>query len=335
MLWISTDLLSGVERMERGPRARTVAADNPAEGATVSTILIGVDNSERSEDATAFGRRIAEATGADILVANAYPYSDVPSRAANATYRAILRDDALEIAKRHAAPLGKDAWYVVAANPSPAHALHKIAEAEDAALVIVGSTHTGRAGRVLPGSTAERLVHGSPCAVAVVPKDYRTLAKTPIKRIGVAYTSSDEGKAAAFAAAELARTLGATLEIIGVVAAETFGTPALMGGPSVYTLRADIETHVQEGLNEIAGQLPVTVSVLRLTGDPAEELAARSEQLDILVMGSRGYGPLHSVLVGGVSGRVVRSAFCPVIVVPRGVEAPLGRLFDTSATTTA
>jgi hypothetical protein len=36
---------------------------------------------------------------------------------------------------------------------------------------------------------------------------------------------------------------------------------------------------------------------------------------------------------GGVSGRVVRDAHCPVIVAPRGIEAPLDALFsDTTAT---
>jgi hypothetical protein len=48
-------------------------------------------------------------------------------------------------------------------------------------------------------------------------------------------------------------------------------------------------------------------------------------------MGSRGYGPVRAVLAGGVSGRVAREAHCPVIVVPRGVDAPLGDLFPTAA----
>jgi nucleotide-binding universal stress UspA family protein len=38
--------------------------------------------------------------------------------------------------------------------------------------------------------------------------------------------------------------------------------------------------------------------------------------LDLLVMGSRGYGPIGRVLLGGVSNRVIRSAACPVEVVP-------------------
>ena len=37
-----------------------------------------------------------------------------------------------------------------------------------------------------------------------------------------------------------------------------------------------------------------------------------------MVVGSRGYGPLKAVLLGGVSGQLIRSAACPVIVVPRG-----------------
>jgi hypothetical protein len=33
------------------------------------------------------------------------------------------------------------------------------------------------------------------------------------------------------------------------------------------------------------------------------------------------------VLAGGVSGRLLRAAHCPVIIVPRGVERPLAELF--------
>ncbi len=41
----------------------------------------------------------------------------------------------------------------------------------------------------------------------------------------------------------------------------------------------------------------------------------------ILVVGSRGYGPLRRVLLGSVSTQLVKSAPCPVLVVPRGTEA--------------
>jgi nucleotide-binding universal stress UspA family protein len=294
----------------------------------VTTILIGVDNSGRSEDAIAFGQRIADAAGADMVIACAYPYTDVPSRAANAA----LRDNALDTAKTMASYLAADperVWTVVTANPSPAHALQKIGDTQRAALIVVGSTHAGRAGRVLPGSTGERLLHGAPCSVAVVPNGYHKRASEPIRRIGVAYNGTDEAKAAVSAATGLARALRAELEVIGVVSPEAY-TPALMAGPSVAALRTDVERDMQKSLDAIVAEIPSDVAArsVRLTGGAAETLTERSEHLDLLITGSRGYGPLHSVLVGGVSGRLMRAAQCPVIVVPRGVQTPLAGLFD-------
>ncbi|HET6549195.1 MAG TPA: universal stress protein [Solirubrobacter sp.] len=302
----------------------------------MSTILIGVDGSDRSQDATALGERLASAAGADVILACAFPYSDAPNRAANAAHREKLRDEALATARAVGDGLeGVRSHIRVVANPSPAHALHDLAESERATLVIVGSTHTGRAGRVLPGSTGERLLHGAPCSVAVVPKGYREHAGAPIRRIGVAYDDSPEAKAAFAAAVDLARALGAELEVIWVVSLDSYASPALMAGPSVAMLREDVERHVQATLDELVAGVPsdVTATGVLLIGNAADELAQRSQGLDLLVVGSRGYGPLRSVIVGGVSGRVMRAAHCPVIVVPRGVQAPLGGLFETTAAT--
>ena len=218
-----------------------------------------------------------------------------------------------------------------------APALHELAHSEHAALVIVGSTHTGRVGRVLPGSTGERLLHGSPCSVAVVPKDYREHARDPIRRIGVAFNDSEEANAAVAAAATLAQALGAELEVISVVSPDTYSTPAAMSAASSASLRVDVERHVQERLDELVAGLPEGVNAHGVLGDggPADALIERSQELDLLITGSRGYGPLRSVLVGGVAGRLVREAHCPVIVVPRGIESPLQSLFGGATTTAA
>ncbi|MBX5442753.1 MAG: universal stress protein, partial [Solirubrobacteraceae bacterium] len=55
-----------------------------------------------------------------------------------------------------------------------------------------------------------------------------------------------------------------------------------------------------------------------LEGRPAEALAARSAELDVLVVGSRGWGPVRRLLLGSTSERLVREAVGPVLVVPRG-----------------
>ena len=59
-----------------------------------------------------------------------------------------------------------------------------------------------------------------------------------------------------------------------------------------------------------------------LDGDAAAQLARCSSELDLLVLGSRGYGPLRTVLLGSVSRTLVRTSRCPVVVLPRGAEVP-------------
>ena len=77
--------------------------------------------------------------------------------------------------------------------------------------------------------------------------------------------------------------------------------------------------------HEILGHLAglgddVPVEVDTFVGDAADTLIAVSENLDLLVCGSRGHGPVRSVLLGSVSQRVTAESHCPVIVLPRGVK---------------
>ena len=282
----------------------------------MNTILIGVDGSERSEDAIAFGGRIAAGSGAEVIVACAFPYG-------RAYGYATLRDAALDTAhamSRKLEGVPAQRMSIRAPAASPAQGLHELAVVEHASLVVVGSTHTGRLGRVYPGSTGEKLLHGAPCAVAIVPRGYD---EQPGGRIGVAYDGSDEAKAALESAVELAEAFGAELELIGVAASDWYTGPALAGGVGVDVLREEIEQDMASASSarRRASRIPATTTLR--TGDPADELAERSAALDLLVTGSRGYGPLRSVITGGVSGRVIRSAHCPVIVVPRGAEPAL------------
>ena len=64
-------------------------------------------------------------------------------------------------------------------------------------------------------------------------------------------------------------------------------------------------------------------------GDPADILAdiARPERADLVVVGSRGGGPVAAALAGSVSQRFARAAPCPVVIVPPRAETgekPLG-----------
>jgi nucleotide-binding universal stress UspA family protein len=306
----------------------------------VSTIVIGVEDSAHSEDAVAFARLLAGATTGRVVVACAFPYSDVSSRAANRTYRDTLERQASRTARRMSELLEGIAperiHTTTMAHPSSAHALHSLAESEHAAIVVVGSTHTGTLGRVLPGATGERLLHGSPCAVAVVPSGYRTLPHPMIDAIGAAFDGSKEAAVAVQTATAIAGAIDARVEVIGVLAPDpAYGAGELMGGSADPALRDELR-HVLRGALDavVAGiRADVPAEPVLLEGDPAEQLIERTADLDLLVTGSRGYGPLHAVLVGSVSGRLTRAGRCPVIITPRGLEAPPPELFAAGART--
>ena len=122
------------------------------------------------------------------------------------------------------------------------------------------------------------------------------------KARGLASLEGDRSAVALASAVSLARSLGAELVIIAIVGIETFATPVAMGSPGLASLRSDIERHAQEELHKVAAGIPadVTASTKRLTGDAEQLLTEQTEELDILVTGSRGYGPLRAVLAGGL-----------------------------------
>jgi nucleotide-binding universal stress UspA family protein len=165
----------------------------------------------------------------------------------------------------------------------------------------------------------------------VAPNGYCGAAAAPVSTIAVGYDHSPEAAAALDATLAIARALGARVRVIEVIEAMMTGFPAMMAGPGYNTPPGEHDARVQADLEKLVAQLPSDVDVepVAVPGDAQYRLAEESEKVDLIVVGSRGYGPHNAVLLGSVSGRLVRHAACPVVVVPRGIEAPLERLFSS------
>jgi nucleotide-binding universal stress UspA family protein len=135
----------------------------------------------------------------------------------------------------------------------------------------------------------------------------------------------------------IARVRGAHVRLVEVLDAMWMGTPALMSGPGYILTPEDAEERAHRYLAEVVSSLTPDVKTepVVIVGAPERILAEESEAADLMVVGSRGYGPHRAVLVGSVSGRLVRESACPVIVVPRGIEAPLEELFGADSRTQA
>jgi nucleotide-binding universal stress UspA family protein len=216
---------------------------------------------------------------------------------------------------------------------SAAHRLYEVAEEEDVDLIVVGSTSRGPLGRVLPGSVGERLLHGAACPVAIASLGLARSRWRLSRPVGVAYDGSPEAGLALEHAAALARTAGVPLRVVGV-SVPFSATPFDPRGPreleDALEYERSIDEHRREAteaslraaLDRVPGDLEAS-PVLR-EGEAAEELVRASEELGVLVLGSRGYGPLRHLLLGRVSRTVTRAARCPTLLVPRGAVAEAG-----------
>jgi len=258
--------------------------------------------------ALALGRWMAETLGAPLIVAVVHP---APAALGSG------RVDAEWVADRHRAAQAvldearsflKDAPadYRTIASSSAAHGLHDLAEQVDASAIVVGR----------PGSTAERLLAGSVCPVAVAPADY-TDPPGALGTIGVAYVDTPDGRAALTEAAGLAARTGARLRLYTVVASGKGAVPFLTGQDAEHAFLETAREVYEQSLEAAVASVPECDADGRVIGGNVVDVLAGLDEVDVLFCGSRGYGPARRVLLGGVSARLIKRAKRPVVVVPR------------------
>jgi nucleotide-binding universal stress UspA family protein len=283
-------------------------------------VIVGVDGGATGIDALALGRWTADTLQESLIVAVVHP---APAALGSG------RVDAEWVADRHRAAqlvldgartalgdAGGKTDYRMIASPSAAHGLHDLAEQTAAEMIVVGSGKNAAKQRLSAGSTAERLLAGSVCPIAVAPAGMTT-PPGALGRIGVAYVDTPDGRAALAEAVKLARRTGAGLRLHTVVAEGEASLPFLIGDDVERAfLDTARETYEQSLANAAASVPDVTVDWQISVGDVVEVLA-ELDDVDLLFCGSRGYGPARRVLLGGVSTRLVRRARRPLVVVPR------------------
>ena len=219
-------------------------------------------------------------------------------------------EDARALGELLAAAFGAETRLVEVDHDSPARELHELAVAEDAEVVVLGSTHRGALGRIYPGSVAERLLSGAPCAVAVAPRGYAERPTDRLRVVQVGFDGSSESRRAIELATRLALNAGATMRVCA----------AFQMGADATPLGIEARERLGEDLRAAVATIPAEVRALAklVDGEPVAVLTREAEAgADLLVLGSRGYGPLGAALLGGVSGKVIRGATVPVLVVPR------------------
>lgn len=281
----------------------------------MKSLVVGIDESKESLDAMRLGRMLAAETGAALDLVAVLP-GGLPGGA----FESI--DEEREAAEYF------ERVFDVAANQlkveftahrligfSPPAGLTRSARDTDASAIVTGSSCRGPIGRVLMGDVGARLASGSECPVIAAPRGYAGENEHALRSIGVGYDGSPEAGIALNFAGRLATDLDGSIRLIGVV------PPARPGGRVSHDgrgYRQMITEQIEASLAEAVDGSEHDAAAEVQAGDAADCLTEASQGLDLLVLGSRGYGPLLRVMLGGVSLKVMRAAACPLVVVPRG-----------------
>jgi len=271
-----------------------------------SQVIVGVDGGPTGRDALAVARLLVASDGRLVL---AHIHELTPVRGASGVYGPAETEESMALLEAEREATGVDAELVPFTASSVGRGLHYVAQARGADLLSVGSTTRSLAGRVLVGDVTRAALIGAPCAVAIAPLGYAS-GEATLTRIGVGYDSSPESEAALALARELAAHHGAALAAMTVVEPAT-----IVRG--VTRSRAD-EEDLSEAKRDLAALDGVEGEVA--SGHAGEELAEFSARVDVLVVGSRGYGPIRSLMLGGTAVHLASSAQCPLLVLPRAED---------------
>ena len=284
-------------------------------------VVIGYDGSQASEDAVAFGLTWCRSTGDVAIIATVYPEEHpLGIGRVDVEWAAYVREQAEIIQDKARATVGDAALYRNVASTSAAHGLADLAEDVEAVMLIVGTTQETGLSRTLLGSSTERLLHGATAPVTVVPPGWRQSAPDRISSIGVAYVDTRDGREALRVAVRVALRIPARLTLYSILGQSSERYSYLVGRTDEQAFVDKARDSYGKALEFAAAGVPPELEprTVLLEGAVVESLAALGpDDVDVLVCGSRGYGPVRRVLLGGVSSPLIRRAQLPVTVVPR------------------
>jgi nucleotide-binding universal stress UspA family protein len=296
---------------------------------TQRAVVAGVDGSECGLQAVrwAAAEAVRRQLPVRLVAAHAWPSGGlVGDPGLGVDYRAVLRDVVLG----HLATAAADARQVapeldieqveVTGYPVPV----LLGESAHAEIVVLGDRGLGGFTGLLIGSVAVEVTAHASCPVIVVrgSEPDRTGPRPQPVVVGVDGSPTSEAATAfAFEAASLRRVPLVAVHVWRDVLVDATMAP-LLDWNVIDSDEREVLAERLAGWTEKYPDVPVRRLVAR--DRPARALVEESGRAQLVVVGSRGRGGFHGLLLGSVSQALLHNAHCPVAVVrsPRGDEPP-------------
>jgi nucleotide-binding universal stress UspA family protein len=276
-----------------------------------NSVLVGVDRHGGGRDAIALSSKLLAPDG-ELSLAHVHAGDVRIGRRSTTEHNLAEREQSLELLEHARAAAGVQAKLHSRESSSVGRGLHELCEVIGADLLVVGSSRRGLVGRVLIGDDTHAALNGAPCAIAVAPAGYAELP-VAIREVGVGYNGSPESQHAMAVARRVAAEHDARLSAFEAVSLPTY---AFIGGPApIDGAIEDLVDDARERIAALGGVEPHAVY-----GNPVEELTLYSASLDLLILGSRDYGPIGRLVHGSTCGQLARTARCPLLVLTRAAR---------------
>ena len=284
------------------------------------TILLATDGSPDSRLAARAAADLALRGGASLHAVHAWePFSGITGLAPMATpvldedvAHSVLAAEVSRIESRHhVMPAG-----VHLRAGSPAREILAVAREIGAGLIVVGSRGLGPVRRTMLGSVSENVVHHAGVPVLVM---RGPATAWPPRRVVVGDDARPEAISVLPLSAEIAGLYGSHLTLVHALPhlQETLRDPETLARTVVDDIlefaQGELEDHVATLPADVARRTTPRVAV----GDAAQALldaAAEDPGHTLIVVGTRGLGPIGRLRFGSVSTAVLRQARGPVLV---------------------
>ena len=284
----------------------------------MDNMLVGIDGSPDSRAALRWAATVARARGLPLhaLWAWQYPSDAVVSvgplelagpdeiaRAVEAELRAVVEEELGEAAADVTLQVGR----------GPAAAALLTAARQGTVMIVVGSRGLGGFKGLLLGSVSRQLCEHAPCPVTVLRRGAVTQLDQ-LNRIVIGVDGSKDSLRALRAGHELATRTGSEMIVVNVIVP---GPTLDQGGPLPVPDEEAAYAEVQGWCATLGDALTLPTIEVR-AGDARTELlqVVRDRSADLLLVGSRGLGPVGRLLLGSVATWLVGNSDVPVTVVP-------------------
>ena len=280
-------------------------------------IVVGVDESDGATAALDWATREAEIRQTTVLAVLAWSYIDQHPGADgfDPAFTAADADAALDAMITAALPRERITLVQrLAVCDLPARALLEASAGQE--MLVVGARGLGGFTGLLVGSVSQHCVHGATVPTVVV---RNSSAHSVSHRVVVGVDGSDHSRRALAWAADEARRRRCPLDVV-----HGYRLPlrSYLSPPFDPAVIADAATELVDTMTMGIERSGVDVTTISSPVGAAPALIDASRDAALVVVGTRGRGPVQRALLGSVATQVVHHAHCTVAVIPADAPDP-------------